>query len=362
MAYTAIDDPEAYFQVKAYTGTGSEQSLTFDGDTDMQPDLVWLKNRTDARAPALVDSVRGAKKVLRSDTTEAEQTSDADKDFESFDSDGFTVSTPQTWNSMNESGDSLVAWCWKAGTSFTNDASATSVGDIDSTGSISTAAGISIMSYTGTGTADQSVAHGLGATPQFIIIKNRTTAGYWCVTNPRFVSVSDPNILYLQETAAESDDTNINGTTAPSSTVFGVDDYGAVNTSGDAHIAYCFAEKQGFSKFGTFTGNGNADGPFIYTGFKPAYLLLKQSSASGEDWVVQDNKRDTFINPVDANLYASANNAEVSGYRYCDFNANGFKIRNSLTDYNQSGATYIYMAFAEAPFVTGSNGVPCNAR
>ena len=356
-AYTTIDNPELYFQVVIWTGNGTDdRSITLPGETDMQPDMVWVKSRGNSDSHRLVDAIRGATKTLLPDDTNGEGTEA--NIIQAFESDGFQVGSD---NNSNRSSGTFVAWCWKAGTAFTNDASATSVGSIDSTGSKNTTSGFSIVSYTGIGGTDQSVAHGLGATPQFIIIKNRTTAGYWCVTNPRFVSVSDPNILYLQETAAESDDTNINGTTAPSSTVFGVDDYGAVNTSGDAHIAYCFAEKQGFSKFGTFTGNGNADGPFIYTGFKPAYLLLKQSSASGEDWVVQDNKRDTFINPVDANLYASANNAEVSGYRYCDFNANGFKIRNSLTDYNQSGTTYIYMAFAEAPFVN-SNGVPCNAR
>ena len=320
----------------------------------MQPDLVWLKNRGSASDHKIIDVVRGATKYLEpNDTQESRTTSN----FVSLDSDGFTITGTDV--SYNQSSETFVAWCWKAGTSFSNDASATSVGSIDSTGSISTAAGISIMSYTGNGTANQSVAHGLGATPKFIIIKNRDTAGYWCVTNPRFVSVSDPNMLYF-DTAAEADDTNINGTTAPSSTVFGVDDYGAVNTSGDDHIAYCFAEKQGFSKFGSYTGNGNADGTFVYTGFKPAWVLIKTSSYGSQNWNQYDTKRDTG-NITEVELNPNDNSPDDSSGNKIDILSNGFKCRVSLDATNRSGETYIYMAFAEAPFVN-SNGVPNNAR
>ena len=361
MAYTTIDNPELYFQVKAYTGNGTAigsggLAVTLDGDEDMQPDFVWLKNRSTAdRSNQVYDVLRGVTKGLKTNSSDEENTSS--ERLTAFGSDGFTVGDNVD---VNTSGDNYVAWCWKAGTAFSNDASATSVGDIDSTGSISTAAGISIMSYTGTGTADQSVAHGLGATPQFIIIKNRTTAGYWPVTNPRFVSVSDTNILYLQLTAAESDDTNINGTTAPSSTVFGVDDYGAVNTSGDAHIAYCFAPKQGYSAMGSYTGNGSTDGPFVYTGFSPAWVLVKKSSVSGSSWTVLDNKRNTF-NPMGKGLFPDSAQAEYDYTDRRDFYSNGFKIRISGSAENTSGVIYTYMAFAEAPFVN-SKGVPCNAR
>ena len=357
-AYTTIDNPELYFQAKTYTGnSNSSHAITFDNtDTSMQPDLVWIKNRNNAEDNVIFDSVRGGTKRLYTNGTHAEGTDNA---INSFDSNGFNLNTA---SSLNYNTYTYVAWCWKAGTAFSNDASATSVGSIDSSGSKNTTSGFSIVSYTGNGTANQSVAHGLGATPQFIIIKNRSTSGYWPVTNPRFVSVSDPNMVYLQVNAAEADDTNINGTTAPSSTVFGVDDYGAVNTSGDNHIAYCFAEKQGYSSFKSYTGSGNADGPFIYTGFRPAFLIIKCVGALG-NWLVFDSKRSTF-NQIDGDyLEADANSAEVttSSAVDLDFLSNGFKMRNTSDAINKSGTKYIYMAFAEAPFVN-SNGVPCNAR
>ena len=233
-AFTTIDDPSAHFKVQLYTGTGSSNAVTFnDTDTDMQPDIVWIKERNGTNDHNLFDALRGVTKLLISHSTVAEATEA--QSLKTFDSDGFTLGTD---GHINPSSVTCVSWNWKAGTAFSNDASATSVGSIDSAGSKNTTSGFSIVSYTGIGGTNQSVAHGLATTPQFIIIKNRDTDGYWPVTNPRFVSVSDPNMLYLQFDEAEADDTNINGTTAPSSTVFGIDDYGAVNTSGDAHIAY----------------------------------------------------------------------------------------------------------------------------
>ena len=201
------------------------------------------------------------------------------------------------------------------------------------------------------------MAHGLGATPKFIIIKPRSAAGYWCVTNPRFASVSDPNILYLQITAAEADDTNINGTTAPSSTVFGVDDYNAVNTDGRTHIAYCFTPIKGYSSMSTYTGNGNADGPFIYTGFKPAWVMVKKSA--GGNWVIFDNKRDVD-NVLIHRLHPNTTAGDNTSRNYIDFYSNGFKT-GSGSGLNGSGETFIYMAFAENPLVT-STGVPATAR
>ena len=355
-AYTTIDNPELYFQAKTYTGnSNSSHAITFDNtDTSMQPDLVWIKNRNNAEDNVIFDSVRGGTKRLYTNGTHAEGTDNA---INSFDSNGFNLNTA---SSLNYNTYTYVAWCWKAGTAFSNDASATSVGSIDSSGSKNTTSGFSIVSYTGIGGTNQSVAHGLGAVPKFIIIKNRDTAGYWCVTNPRFVSVSDPNVLYLQVNAAEADDTNINGTTAPSSTVFGVDDYGAVNTSGDDHIAYCFAEKQGFSKFGSYTGNGSSSGSYIHLGFSAAFMLAKRTDGS-DHWTLWDNKRES--NPNDNVLYPSLSNAEsASDTSYaCDFLSNGIKWRGTSTGMNASGANYIYMAFAEQPFVN-SKGVPCNAR
>jgi hypothetical protein len=351
MAYTDIDKPSDYFNTVLWTGNGSGATISGVG---FQPDWVWEKSRSATYNHNLIDSVRGANKVLESNNTETEATKD--NTLMSFNSDGFVYGANAGWSN---NGSTFVAWNWKAGTSFTNDASATGIGSIDSTGSVNTTSGFSIISYTGNGSANQSVAHGLGgATPKIILIKNRTTAGYWCMTNPRFVSVSDPNILYLQTTAAESDDTNINGTTAPSSTVFGVDDYGAVNTSGNAHIAYCFTPIKGYSAMGTYVGNGNADGTFVYTGFKPAWVMVK-STAAGQNWYIQDSTR-SAINPVKNELAANLNDAEYTGYSPADFLSNGVKFRSATGGYNAS-ATYIFMAFASNPLVT-STGVPATAR
>jgi len=353
MAYTTIDDPTIYFNTVLYIGDASSPR-TISG-VGFSPDLVWCKNRTTANDNRLVDQVRGANKEMSSNRTLAEYSDNSDGNLTSFNSDGFVITEGSSnINNWNKDTDSYVAWCWKASGSTASNGS----GDITSTVSANTTAGFSIVSYTGDAVYPSTVGHGLGSAPSVVITKQSSAGTYsW---NSYHAGLGNTYYIALETTSAADNSVDCWNSTSPTSSVFTINAI-AVNTSGVDFIAYCFAEKQGFSKFGTFTGNGNADGPFIYTGFKPAYLLLKQSSASGEDWVVQDNKRDTFINPVDANLYASANNAEVSGYRYCDFNANGFKIRNSLTDYNQSGTTYIYMAFAEAPFVN-SNGVPCNAR
>jgi len=353
MAYTTIDKPTDYFETILFTGNGSNGHAI--SGLDFQPDWVWLKNRNTTNTHEAFDSVRGATKTLYPDRSDAEYVN-ATGSLTSFNSDGFTVGSG---DGANKSGSGIASWNWKAGTSFTNDASSTGIGTIDSTGSVSQEAGFSIISYTGNGTANQSVAHGLGATPKFIIIKPRSAVGYWCVTNPRFVSVSDPNILYLQETAAEADDTNINGTTAPSSTVFGVDDYGAVNTNGQTQIAYCFTPIKGYSAMGTYVGNGSTDGTFVYTGFKPAWVMVKRTDSTN-DWKIIDNKRSP-INPTAGTLKANSSGAEDTSEIYYDFCANGYKIRLNAGALNASGGTYIYMAFAENPFTT-STGVPATAR
>jgi hypothetical protein len=352
MAYTDIDDPSAFFQTALYTSTGSALSVVNTGNSDLQPDLIWIKSRSEGQLNCLFNSSHTGE-FLSSNLTAASDTSAGG--VTSYNTDGFSIGT---LGGINNGTNTHVAWQWKTGTAFSNDASSTSVGSIDSTGSVNTTSGFSIISYTGNGSANQSVAHGLGATPKIILIKNRTTAGYWCMTNPRFVSVSDPNILYLQITAAEADDTNINGTTAPSSTVFGVDDYGAVNTSGNAHIAYCFTPIKGYSAMSTYVGNGNADGPFVYTGFKPAFIISRYIGAN-QNWQMYDNKRNPH-NFVDTVLFPNGN-ADEEAYDKYDFLSNGFKARSTSTGTNVSGGTYIYLAFAENPFVT-STGIPTPAR
>ena len=354
-----IDDPTAFFQTTLYTGDGGgTRAVTNDGNSDLSPNWVWIKDRGTTSTHYIFDSVRGVQKHLTSAATTQELT-DANS-LKSFNSDGFTLGTS---GNVNGNSRSFVSWNWKAGTSFTNDASATGIGTIDSTGSVSQEAGFSIISYTGNGTANQSVAHGLGATPKFIIIKPRSAAGYWCVTNPRFVSVSDPNILYLQlSNGGEADDTNINGTTAPSSTVFGVDDYGAVNTNGQTQIAYCFTPIKNYSSMSTYVGNGNANGTFIFTGFKPAYVMIRRADA-GNDWLIQDSKRYPINETVAKVLKANSALAEGDTGNM-DMLSNGFKLRSTGTNTNASGSPYIYMAFAENPFVTstGNGSIPATAR
>ena len=349
MAYTTIDDPTAYFQAVTYTGNGATgRSIVLPSDTDMQPDWVWLKSRGEAEHHQLTDSVRGVNKQLYSHLTYAEAT-ETDR-ITAFNSDGFTI---QDDIIVNKNSIEFVAWCWKAGGS----ASSNSNGSITSSVSVSTDAGFSIVSYTGTG-ANATVGHGLGAAPAMIIQKNRIDAQPWWVYHS---SIGAGGQLRLSGTDAEGSDGGVLwNSTAPTSTVFSLGDNGGSNGSSDACIAYCFAEKKGYSKVGGYTGNGNADGPFIYTGFRPAWLMMKRTDSAGE-WLIYDNKRDPF-NLRDTRLEAQDNFADSTGTtKVFDFVSNGFKCRGSDTDINASSGTYIYMAFAEAPFVS-SSGVPTTAR
>ena len=353
MAYTDIDDPTLYFRTKTYTGNGTNNTAYTWDEThaNMRPDWLWFKNRDENQSHAAFDSIRGALLRLIPNESGAEGTENANLD--SFDSNGFTVDSGTI---VNGSSDKMVAWGWSAGTSFSNDASATGVGTIDSTGSINTTHGFSIISYTGNATSGATVAHGLGAVPGMIMIKNRsagstnwnlfhksltgTTASF-----PDLINQSDSNAKYFNNTN-------------PTSSVFSLGNYNDANGDGNNIIAYCFAEKQGYSKFGSYTGNGNADGTFVYTGFKPAFIMTKKTSSSS-NWTLLDNKRlgyNVDNNRIYVNLYDTENTSDVM-----DILSNGFKMRNTASDNNTSGATYIYMAFAEAPFVN-SNGVPANAR
>ena len=260
MAYTTIDNPELYFQTKLWTGTGSSNTLTLDGSENMQPDWVWIKSRSQTHNHKIYDSVRGVTKTLGSNETDGEAT--VAQSLTAFGTDGFTVGTDV---SVNESSETFVSWNWKAGTSFSNDASATSVGTIDSSGSVSTDAGFSIISYTGTGSAG-TIAHGLGAVPAWYFIKQRNTTGGWIVYHKGNTSSPETDYLRLDKTDSTVDDAIFNDT-APTSSVFSIGTNAPVNTSSGTYIAYCFAEKQGYSKFGSYTGNDNANGTFIHTGF-----------------------------------------------------------------------------------------------
>ena len=352
-AYTTIDNPELYFQCKIYTGTGSSNAITLDGSEDMQPDLVWGKSRSDTYNHFLFDSVRGVTKLLQADEAAAENTltSSGATGVSAFGTDGFTVEG----NPYNKSSDLYVSWCWKAGTAFSNDASATSVGSIDSSGSTSSTAGFSIVKYNGTGSS-ATVAHNLGAIPHFMLFKSMDDVEYWVVYHQ---SNGAGGYLYLNTTgAAGSGNTSIFGNTDPTSSVFTVNTDGNINKSSDDYIAYCFTEKQGFSKFGTYNGNGNADGPFVWTGFRPAFVLQKNAGAT-QGWQLQDNKREGYNG--DNDLLQPHDSAAESGVNRIDILSNGFKVITTDAGQNSSGTKYIYMAFAEAPFVN-SEGVPGNAR
>ena len=330
MAYTAIDDPEAYFQVQLYTGDGAaDNAITLGGDTDMQPDIVWIKNRDATDAHCLFNSVRGATKVMHSNVTTAEAT-DADT-LDSFTSDGFQVDADVK---VNTNAETYVAWCWKE----------------------SATAGLDIVSWTGN-TTGRTISHNLSAVPKWIMTFCSDTAKARTCYHQKMDADPDNAGIFMEQTAAPVTSTAVYfNNTAPTTSVFSVGASTNVNNDDSPMFAYVWSEVQGFSKFGNYEGNGNADGTFVYTGFKPAYVMTK-SIDSTSSWHIFDNKREGY-NVDNDPLVAEANTAEATT-DMIDLLSNGFKFRIS-TDPNVA-ETYVYMAFAEAPFVN-SNGVPCNAR
>ena len=345
MAYTTIDDPTIYFNTVLFSGNETARSITGIG---FQPDWVWIKDRSQSYNHHLFDSVRGATKRLKSDTTDTESTNA--QTLTAFGSDGFSLGTD---NATNGNGSNVVSWNWLAGGS----ASSNTDGDITSSVSANTTAGFSIVSYTGTGSTD-TIGHGLGAKPSVILVKKRNGSANWYMYHHKNTSAPETDFLTLNSTAATSDNANNWNDTEPASSVFSVGASGTTNPSSGTMIAYCFAEKQGYSKFGSYTGNGNADGPFIYTGFKPAWVLQKNISAT-QGWQLQDNKREGYNG--DNDLLQPHDSAAESGVNRIDILSNGFKVITTDAGQNTSGATYIYMTFAESPFVT-STGIPTTAR
>ena len=341
MAYISFQ-PNDYFNTKLWTGTGAENAITGVG---FQPDWVWIKNRDAAEHNKLYDAVRGANKVIYSNLTNAEAT--VTQDVKSFDSDGFTLGTE---SAVNASGQDIVGWNWKAngaGSSNTD-------GSITSTVSANTTSGFSIVKYTGTGSVG-TIGHGLSAVPKMIIVKRLDSASSWSVYHS---ALGNANQVYLNTTGASTSSSGWNSTD-PTSSVFSIGSTASYNGSGNTYIAYAFAEKSGFSSMGSYVGNGNADGTFVYTGFKPAFILLKNTTLSVENWVINDSGRNPS-NIVDKDLFANQNYVEAVHSRQ-DFLSNGFKFRSTANNSNKSGDTYIYMAFAESPIVS-SNGVPAVAR
>ena len=342
MAYTTIKKPSSYFNTKLYTGTESSNSITGVG---FQPDMVWIKNRSTTHDHRLADAVRGVPNLLYPSTTDV--AGNDGNAISSLDSDGFTVGSS---TAVNGNGNNLVAWNWLGA----NGTASNTDGSISSTVSANTTSGFSIVSYTSTG-SNATVGHGLGVAPSMMIFKRRSgDTENWVVYHKSLGATK--NIKLNLTDAVSTSSTRFNDT-EPTSSVFSLGTSGDTNGGTSPFIAYCFAEKQGFSKFGSYTGNGNADGTFIYTGFKPAFVLIKETNTAGTDWRMMDNKRSTF-NLVDDRLFPNLNIAENTGDGY-DFLSNGFKIRSSGGDFNGIGDSYIYMAFAEEPLV-GDN--PATAR
>jgi hypothetical protein len=363
MAYTDIDKPSDYFETLLSTGDGGSQTFT---GLDFQPDFVWSKRR-ETHVHQLYDSVRtaGSGKALQSDSDAAEGGDGGTYGYlSSFTSDGFASTAGSSNNNyFNASGGTYVFWNWKAGTSVSGNTGGSGTAKTY-TGSVNTDAGFSIIRYIGNGTAGHTIPHHLGTTPTWFIARTISAAKEWDVYHHKLASSPESDYIVLNTTAAAAGATKWNDT-APTSSVVTLGDSSQINTNDGTCILYAFSEKQGYSKFGSYTGNGNADGTFVYTGFKPAWVMFKKSSATG-NWFMMNNKMFP-ANGINASggdqkyLFANTSNDEQGGYGQTDILSNGFKLRGSDGDLNGSGVTYIYMAFAENPFVT-STGVPATAR
>lgn len=330
----AVVKPNTNFDVALYTGTGSSLSVSSLG---FQPDFTWIKGRSGATNHALYDAVRGVQKDLVSNSTSAETTET--QGLTAFGSTGFTVGTLAK---LNTNAATYAAWNWKANGAGSSNTS----GTITSTVSANTTAGISVVTYTGNGTAGATVGHGIGIAPKFIIVKERSAVAGWGVYH---ASIGALDYLALNTTAAKVTNTMWNNT-SPTTTVFSLGGSGfGVNDSTVTAVAYCFAEIAGFSRFGSYTGNGSADGPFVYCGFRPKFVMLKSSSNSLVSWWILDSARNTY-NVTNSGLFPNLSNAENSTINAADFLSNGFKLRSADNEVNQSSGTYIFAAFAEAPF------------
>ena len=335
MAYTTIDDPSAYFKVQLYSGDGSTQAIAFDDtDTNMQPDFVWIKNRDAGDTHLVFDSVRGVEKKLHiSEHPEPNESTDDDT-LTAFGSDGFTVGDDDKVNTNTEK---YVAWCWKE----------------------SATAGFDIVEFSGNST-NRTMSHSLSAIPHFYFVIAKGDDSRSNTYHRRNTDAPETDYLMMAYSNATTDNSDNWNDTAPTSSVFSLGTSNSVNDTGNNYMAYLFAPIQGYSSFGGYVGNNSSDGPMIYTGFRPKYLLIKNQGAS-ENWVIKDNARSTYNQNI-LHLAADVEDSEFSTTAVAvDILSNGFKCRGTNAVINSSGANYIYAAFAEAPFVN-SEGVPCNAR
>ena len=336
MAY-AIKKGSDYFNTVTYTGNGTSQDISL----NFSPDLVWMKNRGSAQDNTLMDTIRGTSNFLISNWNGAETTA-GDLSI-GYNSDGFTITGVNARTNANSN--TYVAWNWKGGESTVENTD----GTITSQVSANPTSKFSVVTYTGNGSGSATIGHGLGTTPAMIIAKSRSSTQNWRVYHSSFGTTTS-NTLYLDLTNATSttDSERISAVASDTFTVTQTSG-GALNASGQNYVAYCFAEVKGFSKFGSYTGNGSSNGPFVYTGFRPAFVLIKQSSVSGNSWQLLDTARET-INPNDQVLFPNSTNTEGTLNATFDFLSNGLKVRTTDGTVNTNGATYIYMAFAETPF------------
>jgi len=340
MAYTTINKHTAHFNTKLFTGNSSTNAITGVGH---QPDLVWLKSRSGANDHQIYDSVRGATKYLRAESTDAEGT--ASTGLTSFDSDGFTVGSAGT---TNNNGADMVSWNWKAGTTSIPSGSTTDPSAV----SINTTAGFGIYKITAPSSGNYVLKHGLGATPKMVIVKRTDGNQKYMVWHHTFSNATN-DYLQLNDNAAKASYATCWGTM--NSTDCTIATGGTLDTGG-VHIIYVFTDIKGYSKFGSYTGNGNADGTFVYTGFKPNWVMIKPIDVA-QNWQIHDIKRDGY-NPNNDNLSSNNTNTEADN-KFIDILSNGFKNRTNGA-LNVSGDDYIYMAFGQT--IVGSNNVPCTAR
>ena len=348
--YTAIDDPSAYFQTTLYTGNGSaDHAITNTGNSDLQPDMVWIKNRDATDSNVVVDSVRGVGTVLVTDSAAAEST-DADT-VDAFQSDGFRVDADVK---VNTNAEKYVAWQWKGGTTASGTTGGSGTGKPYAY-SASPASGFSVVTFTGNATAGHLIPHGMGKVPKMIHIKSRADDNGWTSGVSVAGGFNDHGYLYLTN-AFGTDANQFGGTHTTTNIRLGTGT--GTNGNNGTRFAMCFADVRGYQKIGSFIGNGNTDGPVIFTGLKPVWVMIKKSSGTG-DWEILDNKRLGY-NGRNETLGANYTAAE-GNYNRIDILSNGFKVRSTSGNVNTSGGAYIYMAFAENPFVT-SSGVPATAR
>ena len=349
MAYSTISKPGLHFNTITYTGNGSTQSLTGVG---FQPDWVWLKSRSVAKDHMVFDVVRGVQKSIRPNATTAEDNSS--EYLTTFGTDGFTLGGN---GKTNQNSATYAAWNWKAGNS---QGSSNTDGTINTTyTSVNSTAKFSISQYTGTG-SNATFGHGLGVAPTFCLHKETSATGPWFVSNVK--RTGDTGYMYLDQDITGSTSGQAFYTAKPTSSLINLGTDPDINQNGQTYIAYCFAEVQGFSKFGTYTSNGNADGTFVYLGFKPAWVMVKNVSSTSA-WMLYDNKRDNDGNPNTKSLMPNLNNAEDVNAENVDFLSNGFKCRGTGVKLNNSTDTFAYFAFAAEPLVANVGaGVPATAE